>query len=687
MTALVAPVTGRARIPAPPRPVRRPEIDGLRALAVGLVVGYHVVTGRVSGGVDVFLTLTGFFLVHSLGTHLRGSAPLDPLAPIARTLSRLAPAAFLVVGVTAALSIWVLPETRWREVAEHLIASGTFTENLHLVDEAVEYAADNAAASPMQQFWSLSIQLQVLVAVPLVVCAGAAILRLGGWRRHGRRLVVLLVAAGTVASFGWALAATSADQQAAYFSTLPRLWELGVGALAALLLVGSRPRRRAGAVLGWGGVVALVVCGAVLDGAHAFPGWPALWPVLSAIAVLAAGDSGGRFGVHRVLSPWPMQWLGTRAYGLYLWHWPILVLYLAHADRSRPTAVGAAAIIVLSVLLAALTHRLVEQPAGALLRSRRPAWALVLVVVCAAPLVVAGLGATSSLDSRLASFVPAADDPAYRGARALSGAQPATGGVDDVELLPPLSVIGEDWTHLPDARCRLETQAMQPAPAEFAICTRGPDSASRRIVVVGDSHAAHWLPPLAALADAHDWQVVSVMNPGCNLSTASEFIPRRSPRYEECAAWRSRIVDRIVAFDPDVVVSLGTRIAYGQREVVPPGFVEAWQQLSDRGVPVIGMRDNPRHERHVPDCLAELGDDAPECAVSPSEVYDDEVLDVDLPPGVTLLDTRPYFCTGTVCPAVIGNIRVYMDDAHITAMYMRTVAPLLEPDLLALTGW
>src|SRR5687767_14880228 len=222
MTVLVAPVTGRARIPAPPRPVRRPEIDGLRALAVGLVVGYHVFTGRVSGGVDVFLTLTGFFLVHSLGTHLRGPRP-DPLAPIARTLSRLAPAAFLVLGVTAALSIWVLPETRWREVAEHLIASATFTENLHLVDEAVEYAADNAAASPMQQFWSLSIQLQVLVAVPLVVCAGAALLQLGGWRRQGRRLAVLLVAGGTIASFAWALAATRADQQAAYFSTLPRL--------------------------------------------------------------------------------------------------------------------------------------------------------------------------------------------------------------------------------------------------------------------------------------------------------------------------------------------------------------------------------------------------------------------------------------------------------------------------------
>src|SRR5687768_18227741 len=119
-TAVVDPPVDKSA-DAPARPVsrRRPEIDGLRALAVVLVVGYHVFTGRVSGGVDVFLTLTGFFLVHSLGTHLRGPRP-DPLAPIARTLSRLAPAAFFVLVVTAALSIWVLPETRWREVAEHL---------------------------------------------------------------------------------------------------------------------------------------------------------------------------------------------------------------------------------------------------------------------------------------------------------------------------------------------------------------------------------------------------------------------------------------------------------------------------------------------------------------------------------------------------------------------------------------
>jgi SGNH domain (fused to AT3 domains) len=139
--------------------------------------------------------------------------------------------------------------------------------------------------------------------------------------------------------------------------------------------------------------------------------------------------------------------------------------------------------------------------------------------------------------------------------------------------------------------------------------------------------------------------------------------------------------------DPDVVLALGTRIADGEREVLPPGFVEAWQQLSALDIPVIGLRDNPRHERDVPDCMAELGDLAPECAVSPADIYEDDVLAADLPPGVRLLDTRPYFCTSTECPSVVGNVRVYRDDSHVTNTYMRTVGPVLEPDLMALTGW
>lgn len=685
MTVLAEPVAGQLQ-GSPELRRRRPEIEGLRALAVALVVVYHVFSGRVSGGVDVFLTLTGFFLVVTLGERFARGDGFNPLRPIARSLSRLAPAAVVVLAATVLAAMWVAPMTRWREVMDHLISSVTFTENLRLVEESVSYTALNAATSPMQQFWSLSIQVQVLLAAPFVVAGVGLLLRVTGGARHGRRVAIVLVGAGTAASFAWALVAVRADQQAAYFATLPRLWELGAGALAALLLVDRRPPRTVAAVLGWAGVLGLVACGAVLDGARTFPGWQAAWPVLCALFVLLAADAGGRHGAHRLLSLPVFQWVGRRSYGIYLWHWPILVLYLWHAGQGRPTALDGAAIVVAAVVLAALTHRLAELPLGALLRSRRPAWAVVLVVASAAPLIGVGLASNAYLDRQLTRFVAAADDPGYPGARALLASDVVTGGTQGVEILPLLSVVRDDWAWL-DSRCRVDEEGVERGPMEALVCERGSATAARHVLLVGDSHASHWQQPLAAMAEDHGWRLTSLLNPACNLSTEAESISRDSPQYASCAEWRSRLVDRIDALDPDVVVALGTRIPPGQAEVVPSGFVEAWEQLTARGIPVIAVRDTPRQPRDVPDCQAALGDHAADCVAPPSAIYDDDVLDTPLPAGVQLLDTRPYFCTDTLCPAVVGNVRVYADDAHITGTYMRTVRALLEPDFLALTGW
>ena len=256
---------------------------------------------------------------------------------------------------------------------------------------------------------------------------------------------------------------------------------------------------------------------------------------------------------------------------------------------------------------------------------------------------------------------------------------------DGVEAVPPLSAIRDDRARVTDSRCVREGGDDGDVLLPFSP-VRGADGAERRIVLVGDSHVAQWQQPLSDIATARGWQLVSLINPGCNLSTRSEFRADRS-LVEQCDQWRSGLVDRIVALDPDLVVALGTRIAKGEREELPTGVVQAWEQLTARDIPVIGLRDNPRHERDVPDCMAELGDRAPACAVPPAEIYDDDVLETDLPPGVQVLDTRPYFCTSTQCPSVIGNIRVYRDEAHVTNMYMRTVRPVLEPDFLALAGW
>ncbi|MGR6965962.1 acyltransferase family protein [Geodermatophilus sp. URMC 61] len=675
--------------PHRPRAARRPEIDGLRALAVALVVGYHVGTGRVSGGVDVFLALSGFFLVHSLLGQIARSGRVRPLTSVTRTLSRLVPPAVLVLAGTVVASALVLPETRWRELAGHLFASATFTENHHLVAESVDYAANHAIASPMQQFWSLSIQVQVLLAAPVVVAAGALLLR-GPRRRLARPAVVLAVAAVTAASFAWSVGMTRADQQVAYFSTLPRLWELGAGALVALVLAGVRPGRRTGVLLGWGAVVALVACGAVLDGAQTFPGWQAAWPVACALVLLVVADSGGRHGVHRLLGLQPLRWLGARSYALYLWHWPVLVLYLVHTGRESPSVEGATAVVLLSLVLAEATHRLVEQPASQLLRSRRPARALGLVAAGMAPLLVLGTVTTVWLDREAARVAAAADDPAYPGAVALSSHIPATGGIPAVEPLPSLSVIRDDHPFMTGGRCTVEDDPPDAVPTQTEICVLGSDDRERRIVVVGDSHAAHWLAPLGDLAERHSWQLVSLIRAGCSLSTQSEFFEEGTPGYEGCVAWQSRLIERITSLEPDLVVTVGTRTAYGtEAEILPQGFLEAWQQLSDAGLPVIAMRDSPRHLQDVPDCVAQWAD-ADRCGTPRSWVYADGLLETAedvLPPGVSLMDTSSYFCTDDLCPPLVGNVWVYRDDGHVTGTYMHTVRSLMEDEFLARTGW
>jgi peptidoglycan/LPS O-acetylase OafA/YrhL len=668
----------------------RLEIDGLRALAVTLVVVHHVFTGRVSGGVDVFLVLSGFFLALTSTRQIERTGRLSVLATLSRTLSRLLPPALVVLSGTALASVLLLPQTRWRGIADHLLSSVTFTENQRLVREAVDYAANHGATSPIQHFWSLSIQLQVLLLAPVVVAAGAAVLRRSPLRRCARATVVAVVVALTAASFGWSVVSTEVDQRSAYFATLPRLWELGVGALVALLLAGARPRRGLATALGWGGVLALVACGVALDGAHRFPGWQAAWPVLCAVAVLVAGDGGGVFGVHRPLSLPAVQWLGRVSYPLYLWHWPVLVLYLEHTGRQSASLIGGPAVIVGSMVLAAATHHVVGTAVTTRLRSWRPTRTVAVLTACTVPLAGFSLVTTTWLDRQAAAVDAAHDDRAYPGALALVEEPDTASAGTGVDPLPSLAVVHGDWARLPDAKCTVETTPGTPVPAQTEVCVEGPDQPTKRIVVVGDSHATQWLVPVAALARKHSWQVVSMVRPGCNLSTGSEYFPPGAPGYDECAAWRSQLVGRIIALHPDLVISLGTRTDSGSEEVVPPGFVAAWQQLSDAGLQVIGMRDNPRHPDDSPDCTERWGATAPQCTVERNTVYSDDLLErtaPTLPAGIRLLDTSSFFCGKTACPPLIGNVRVYLDDSHVTASYMRTITPLLEPALHALAGW
>ncbi|GAP55485.1 putative peptidoglycan O-acetyltransferase YrhL, partial [Arthrobacter sp. Hiyo6] len=343
----------------------RPEVQGLRALAVLMVVTYHVWLGRVSGGVDIFLLISAFLLTLSFMRKVESGKPLRLISHWLHLFKRLLPAAVVVIlGVL--VGTWaILPQSRWPDVLEQAWASLLYRQNWLLADSAVDYyAQDHSGASPLQHFWSLSIQGQVFILWPLVF-AGAALLRkaVRRWTSISyRQLATLAFGAIFVASFIYSVDRTATNQAYAYFDTRARLWEFALGSLLALALPYLKPGKILRVVLGWAGVAAMISCGLLLTVDRSFPGFVALWPTLAAAAIIVAGQSGSRFGADRLLTWKPLVALGDNSYALYLWHWPLLVLALAGAGIAAPSLGQGLGIVAISVVLAVLTTRYVEKP-------------------------------------------------------------------------------------------------------------------------------------------------------------------------------------------------------------------------------------------------------------------------------------------------------------------------------------
>ncbi|MGE3286217.1 MAG: acyltransferase family protein [Pseudonocardia sp.] len=641
----------------------RPELEGLRALAVLLVVAYHVWFGRVSGGVDVFFLVTGFLLTGGLYRAASGGS-LDVRRQWTRTATRLLPTASVVLVATAAAGMLLLPESRWAQTVREIVASTFMLQNWQLAADAVDYGARSQAVSVVQHFWSLSVQVQFMVLWPLAVALVALASR-GQPRLLRERL--LLVSIGLVAASLWfSLRLTAQDQPLAYFHTLTRLWEFGLGAVLALVIDRLHPGRGLRHLLGWTGVLGLLACGAVLD-VTAFPGVGALWPTLCAAMVLVAGATGG---AGRLLASRPARYVGALSYPLYLWHWPVLVLFLVVADRDAAGAGGGLAVVAVSVVLAVATHHLLERRlTGAAPRplARRTAAGTLVV------LLVTG-GWLLALLSRTAGPVAVETHP---GARALAGV-----GVAEAPLVPPPVSVYEDWVRIE----RWDCAPLARFPMDMCAQPMGERVPAKRIVVVGDSHSQQLIGALAPIADRRGWQIVAIIRGACPFSTVSETDPEDA----DCVSWLDAAGGEIADVRPDAVVTLATRDARsGRTEQLPPGFVEQWTRLDALGIPVLAVRDNPRFDGSMPECIERNGRGSPVCGADRESVYGPEppwVNAFGIPANVRFLDIADTVCDGAFCPAEIGNVLVYMDDNHLSATYAATMADLIEEAVAAAIG-
>jgi peptidoglycan/LPS O-acetylase OafA/YrhL len=697
--------------PAPPGPASayRHDLDGLRGVAIALVAIFHVWFGRVSGGVDVFLVLSGFFFGSSLlRTVLTPGTSLSPWPHIKRLARRLLPALVVVLAAAAVLTVLVQPQTRWETFADQSLASLGYYQNWELAATASNYLRAGEAVSPLQHIWSMSVQGQFYIAFLAVVLAIAALLR----TRLGARVRPVFIAVLgilTVASFVYAIVAHQTDQVTAYYNSFARAWELLLGVMVGALVPYISWPMWLRTVLASVALLTILSCGALIDGVKQFPGPWALVPVGAAVLLILAAANRASIGdrlpfPNRLLATAPLVTLGSMAYSLYLWHWPLLIFWLAYTGGSHANFLDGLAILLISGVLAYLTMRFVEEP----LRYRRPApgtqapgrsWRERVrrpTIVGGTAVVLLGVALTATsftwrehvaVERASGKELVDLSSTGYPGARALiDGAR-----VPQLPFRPTVLEAADDVPESTNDGCISDFDNVG-----IINCSYGDLSATRTIALAGGSHAEHWITALDILGREHHFKVVTYLKMGCPLTTEQKPLVMGDNRpYPKCRVWNERVMDRLIADHPDFVFTTSTRPWHIKPGDVMPGtYIGIWKTLADNNIPVLAMRDTPWLVRdgkpfQPADCLAK-GGDAVSCGIKRSEVLSERNQTLDFVkqfPMLTPLDMSDAICRADYCRAVEGNVLVYHDAHHLAATYMRTLTPELGRQIGAATGW
>ncbi|GAB10137.1 putative acyltransferase [Gordonia araii NBRC 100433] len=717
----------------PPALPYRSDLDGLRGVAILLVACFHVWFGRVSGGVDVFLTLSGYFFVGSLLRHtIAVQSPRatyrdagNPWPRLKRLLKRLLPALYAVLIGVALLTVVVIPESRWSNIGNELIASALYYQNWFLGFNSQDYLAASSANSPLQHIWSMSVQGQFFLVVLILALLTAVLLKLVahplarmGTERSVRIIVGVLVLGLAAVSFYWAAMRHGVDQPFNYYDTFARAWEPLAGGLLAVWMPRMRVPNWFRNVVGLVALGLILSCGWWIDGVKEYPGPMALVPVGATVALIWVGATAlskplpdgsvqPQPQVSRLLATPQGIWLGNIAYSLYLIHWPLLIFYLTWRDKDHANVVEGTAILLTSVLLAWLCKRYIEDPVRysrrpePLLRDPKPApnvtrrpsrWRRAILSYGSVVTVLLVLGvAAAGVSTRLWERHVAAqevdtstlDPHRYPGARALLDGWP----VPKADPQPAPYLADRDY---PETSTDAKMANFE--DPNITVGVYGDVNAKRTIALAGGSHSEMWITALNLLGKRHGFRVTTYLKMGCPLST--ERVPKISGTerdYPLCYDWGQRVIARIIADRPDAVMMPTTRPRErAPGDWMPDSYKPVFERFMEAGIAMIGIRDTPWPRDRAgngfvtPDCLSD-GGDAVSCgtrrasALSPT---DPAIPFAQAHPRMFYrLDLTDGICEPEICPAIVGNIVVYKDYHHLSATYVRSLTDELGRQL------
>jgi len=646
----------------------RPEIEGIRTIATLLIAVYHIWFGRVSGGVDVFFILSGFLITMSLLSRIERTGAVNLGEFLLGLSRRLFTQALLVIVVIGGLSLVFLPQFEWGEIIRHMTASIFYYENWRLAFDAVDYLAQDNSASPFQHYWSLGVQVQFYIIWPLLIIM-VYFLAQKVFKTPMRKTFLVALIIIFTSSISYSIYHTNLNQPWAYFDTFARMWEFSVGGLLALILPYLFLNKWVNTFLGWLGLLTVCLTGVLLPVSTVFPGYLALVPISGVLLIIIASENSTRFGVNRILSLKPLMFLGGLTYGIYLWHWPLLIFYQSYMNTKTVPLIDGVLILLLTLVLSYISTKLIEAPVLKIdiRKMKGKVAALLVVILCVS-------GSSTILISlyidkvKADTVVTSQNEEDYPGARAFyENIKPTEG----LEPIPSLLDITLDLPLFYDQEECLGKNQIEVKKCSYGVL----DNPDYIIALVGGSHSGHWFPALEILAEELNFQIDLYNHDGCRFTNDDVW----DHLTETCLDWNANLMEHLKEEPPDLVFTTST---LNKRDVVPTGYIGQWKHLE--GITTIfAVRDSPRMKEHIPSCLRNA-DDPLDCAITRDEgvskVVPWERLEA-APPNVIFTDLTDSFCDDTTCYPVIGNVIVYRDDNHLTAQYAKTLAPSLKQPL------
>ncbi|MDQ0868580.1 peptidoglycan/LPS O-acetylase OafA/YrhL [Arthrobacter sp. V1I9] len=691
---------------------KRPDIQGLRAIAVLAVIFDHLVHWPSGGfvGVDVFFVISGFLITGLLLREHDRTGTISFSGFYRRRARRILPASVVVLAVTALVGFFLLNASRAQATVEDALWSLLFSANWHFSAAGTDYFQASGPVSPLRHFWSLAVEEQFYFVWPWLMLF---IFSVGGrstkWdTSKAHRVVGLAMLVIAALSFGWALFETTARPTVAYFSTFTRTWELGIGALLAVLVpVFKHIPAMLRPVLAWAGIAGIFW--SIFSVATDMP-FPAPWaaaPVLATALVIAAGTGGEQRFI------WPLTngvtgYVGDISYSLYLWHFPVIIFLGSLIKESSALYVPVAVIAMLA--LSVLSFHFIEEPVRKSTWLENPVAALPgkrkrqrTVRKRTRRLFLTGILAIGLVVYALAGVLTSGHEEAPQPAEAASGTN-AAARADAVKQ----ALTADAWPKLnPDigelrdkghstVSCHVAPEA--PAPAESDVlgkCLNGDRAAPKTAFLLGDSYAAALAPGVVSALIPEGYKVVVLARSSCPAVQVDVRLKDGS-EYNKCSDFQNFVEKQVAKHAPDLVVISDwhghlNRLASGasgteaitQWKAALSSSAQKFAASANQVAVVAG----PPTGRDLQECATPVS--KPADCVSPVPAAYKNFSGAERSTiaslgrkAVKYVPVQDWYCTEEErCPPFIGTSPVYVDGGHLTAAAAQDIAPLLRASL------